>query len=249
MWSYVLELYHAPKMRLRAVLNGIPLYRCDTPKENSVTWTNAAAHMLVPGVNSFLYEIIEATDVGNASFEVRYMRQRDPPLYRYMLGPVDGEVYHCPPRPFVYASTFVVPDNGYRPGYLDAKPREFGLEGDAGLHAAVAALYTAMARGDADAVVELMRPKFDDLMRAYPTQPEVTLDAARQGFAKQFAGGVRATPFEPDRLVFQSCVDGRVAYVTRDDGLPPFDVENQSGEHWRSDLYLTQADGGWKFFR
>ena len=249
MKSYTYEVYHAPKMRVRVVLNDIPLYRCDEIRETNVVRVNACAHLLVPGVNTVIYEVLEASDVGNGSFEINWQYDHDAPVYRYYLGPKDGENYRCPPRPFVNVGASELPDHPYSPSYPSARPQDFDVRGTPALHAAVAAFHAAMSRGDTDAVVSMMGPKFSDLERAYGGNPEMSADAGRREFAGQFSRGVTTTPLEPDRLVFQSCVDGRVAYVTRDDGQPPFEITSASGDRWRQDLVLTPADGTWKILR
>src|SRR5262245_61923740 len=154
MTPYFWMLYFGPKMRVRALLNGIPFYRSG-PIEYAATRVAPANHFLVPGENTFEMQILESPDNVTASFEVNVNHDHEAPVYSYAW-PAPSSVMPVPPpaRPFLHVGRFRIDDLGHRPAWLDAPKADFGPEGTPKQLEAVAKYHDAVARGDASGVAD-----------------------------------------------------------------------------------------------
>ncbi len=240
------SIAHGPRTQLRVLLNDIPFYRV-MPDRTGVTEASVADHLLVPGANTATLELIQAEEHYHVYFAVLLDRDRDHPLFE-LVWPV---VYERLPvvfdMPISVTLPLLMPGVTFRSAYLDAPPAHFGPDGTPELREAVRRFHDTLVRADAESYLAETALKREELQRAYPGSPFLGDQYLRERFADRFSQGLRVDPLE--KLVFEPCADGRVAFVTRSDGGKPIVALSPDGGGMDHDLWFTWHRGAWRLFR
>jgi len=244
--QYFYRIAHGNDTRIRVLMNDIPFYRRG-PTEYTVTHTDGANHLVVPGDNVVSLELYEAPDNFHVIVEVTIDNDHEHPVVRIDWPTV---LAGAPPvLPFVISVPFRTTGLSYQPAYLRAPRSSFGREGTHELRQAVTDFHGAMARNDADAFVRLVELKSAEFLAAYEGHSSFSLGDARRGVQEYFAENALARPLDLDEIVFEPRAEGRVAYVTRVDWGPAVEATTSQGRRFATDLWLTRHEGAWKIYR
>jgi hypothetical protein len=229
---YTYCISHGPFTALRFLLNDIPFYRIvDTRKETGVTETCVADHLLVPGENTFGFEIHESDEKYYATFDLQKNHDRQNNLFELVWPLIYKYIPAVTSQPFSYTLSFRMPDDfTFRSAFLSATPQSFGPEGNRALHEAVLRYY-------------------DALLRVVVGSPLYTDEHLEKVFRKRFSKGLEVRPIRLEDLHFESRAGGRVAYVTCKDGDRPILCVTPDGMGMDHDLWLTHYEGDWQIFR
>ncbi|MFT3764722.1 MAG: nuclear transport factor 2 family protein [Minicystis sp.] len=247
--QYFYRIYHGPDTRIRVLMNDVPFYQ-RAPQALAITHTNGANHLVVPGDNTITLELYEAPTHLPVIVEVTIDNNHDSPVVRLDWPALwEGLPAESAVLPFVFTAPFRAGGVSYKPAYLNAPRSNFGPEGTHELRQAVRDFHDAVSRGDTDAFLRLMELKSSEGMRAYEGASAFSMGAASQEIGAYFAKGPQVRPLDMRDLVFESRLDGRVAYVTRADWGPAIEAATPDGQRFLADLWLTRHDGEWKIFR
>ncbi len=244
--QYFCRIVHGNHTRIRVLMNDIPFYKRG-PTEYTVTYTDGANHLLLPGDNVITLELYEAPDNIHVIVEVTIDNDHERPVVRLDWPTIVGGL--PPVLPFVISFPFRTTGLSYQPAYLRAPPASFGREGTPELRQAVTDFHGAVARNDADAFARLVELKSVEGQAAYEGSPSYAIGDARREAAEYFSEHALARPLDFDELVFEPRAEGRVAYVTRVDWGPAVEARTRKGRGFGTDLWLTRHDGAWKIFR
>lgn len=243
--DYKLLVNHSVHTRIRVFLNGVPLYKGPSVGV-AITHVQPANHVLVSGRNTFAMHVLHGPDNANAFFDVTIDYDHEEPIFarQWVATPGAGHLL-----PAVTMGSFEVEDLGAAPLYLTAPEADFGPEGTPELRRAIEEVHRAFGAGDADALYSLLEPKVQDGVAFYPGESGLAGESMAE-LRRQLTSGVELAPLEPETLVIERYVDGKVAYVTRVDDRPVIRARLGTGDKFESDLWLTQAGGqGWRMFR
>ena len=245
---YTYCVNHGPQNALRLLLNDIPFYRV-LPERNNITRNTVADHLLVPGENTFAWEILQADPRNTASFDIQLEYDRENHLFEWGWPKCYDDVPFVMEYPQRYETTFQMPDFKFRSAFLDAPPEPFPDSGNPSQHLAIRKFLETLHKADADAFMDELSLKTQELQRAYPRSPFFDEQHLRSTFRERFSNGLQVRDVEMNELQFESRADGRVAYITRRDGGFPIEVFTPDGQGMQHDLWLTQDNGMWRIFR
>lgn len=241
--QYFYRIAHGHETRIRVLMNDVPFYQRG-PTDYSVTHTDGANHLVLPGDNLLTLELVDAPTHMHVIVEVTIDNDHERPVAR-----IDWPIAAGPVLPFAMSAPFRASGLSYRPAYLRAPPAKFGPEGTHELRQAVRDYHGAVSRNDVDSFVRQVELKSSELLAAYEGDSSFSLAAAREGIREYFSGNPMARPLDLDELVFEPRAEGRVAYVTRADWGPAIEATASDGRRFAADLWLTRHEGAWKIFR
>lgn len=248
---YYYLINHGPPTRLRALMNGVPFYRCEPESEaEGATHTAAANGLLVPGENVLSLDVLEADTFYSIIVEMTIAFDHKSPVFR-VDWPKLWKAYADEEKviPFTHQVRFEATGVRFTPAYLRAPRAEFDHRGTPALREAVARYHDTIARNDVDAFMHENAFKIAEADRAFEGHPAFAPGPLREAMRERFQAGVTARPLDLDALQFESYAEGRVAYVVRADGGPALEAECTNDDAMRTDLWLTQIDGQWRVFR
>ena len=116
---------------------------------------------------------------------------------------------------------------------------------------AIFELHQAFAKRDLDALIATSAIKLEDQQRYFGPQPWLRESEIKAEHAEMMAQPWDLAPFEPERLRFRSCVEGRVAYATLDDGSPAVRARHRAipNPTWAVKPLLVRRGADWRIFR
>lgn len=260
---YMTRLYHGPGTWVRAWVNDLPMY--DKPVHSMSAIDFPATPWFVPGENDLVLEFAESERPEGLSnvapaFDLTFFAEGPPPLptskpplvpilevkFPALLAELPMEKWALPTR----WSTKFTPTGNIPPPIWADNPREVIPErGNPELLGALFALHQAFAKKDVDAMVEAIDLKIEDQLRYHPGSARLNRSEIKKEHAEMLTeGDWKVAPFEPERLRFRSCAQGRVAYAHRDDGGPALEAHN--GPHaWKARPLFVRRGTDWKIFR
>jgi len=247
---YAYRLYHGPSSRVRVLLNGVPVYHCLASSDGEApSITAQATHLLVPGLNTFRFEVWSAPDNMTGYFDLEEVAPEKRSIFRHEY-PAPYEEWGkvpIPVRPTVQLGEFVADGVVVTPPWEDAEPvGEVPPHGNDELHLAAQSFHHALATKDAGKAVDLLQEKIRHMERVYPDH-----DAGGRHALRMFQEGLPTTrfrPYVPEELAFASYKDGRVVHVTRALGGHAIEGKGNDVDGFQTDLWLTKKHGAWRIF-
>ena len=259
---YMARLYHHPGTWVRAFVNDLPMY--DRPVESAVATDFPATPWFIPGENELVLEIAEAPkpeSFGNAapSFELTFFGEAPPQLpagrprlvplletkFPKLLAELPPEDWKLPVR---WSAKFTPTGNIPPPIWEANQPEKIPELGSPALLRALFGLHQAFARKDVDAMADALDLKLEDQSRYHPGSPRLVRAEVKKEHAEMLEGDWKVDPFEPEKIRFRSCAQGRVAYAHREDGGPALSARN--GPHaWKVRPLFVRQGADWKIYR
>ena len=258
---YVARVLHNPGTRVLALVNDVPLY------DDAATGFSAPAihgcPWLVPGENQVVLEVDEAPkDEGmpnnlpmfELSFFLHKLKIEEEVNVFHVRYPNFAETLPSERRKFPIVSDVMrFTPEGYIPDpiWKDAPSMNIPAAGTPKLLQPLFELHRAYERRDVDAFLDLTSTKISDMVRYTGPSPDASRDELAKETAEFFAMPWDLRPFDPNKLRFRSCAQGRVAYVTDDERGPALFAQHKTEPRttWPVKPYLFFEGTRWRIFR
>jgi len=249
------NIKHSPGLIARIAVNEIPFYRKQVDLFDGVS--GPCNHLLVPGENKVSLLITEIPERQKPdwiwNFEFSVIRVTDKVVISKARWPELKAEHPAEEQslPIYHAIKFNYDPDAPEPVWMNAPRESIPVEGTPELHEAVRRLHSAYERGDVDDFLGAFQVKMDEHRKFYGLVPEVAPAAAREHCKRQLEMPWDVDPYDPSQVVFESRANGRVAFVSRKDGVPPVRARHKTDERkaWGSNLLLTRVAGRWQIFQ
>jgi hypothetical protein len=148
-------------------------------------------------------------------------------------------------------STFTPEGDIPKPIWADAAKGPVPEKGSPELLKAIFDLHHAFANRDVDALIAAAALKLEDQQRYFGPQPWLRQDDLKREHQEMMEQPWELAPFEPDRLRFRSCKEGRVAYATHDSGGPAVIARHKidKNQTWAVKPLLVRQGADWRIYR
>ncbi len=257
---YVARVLHNAGTFVTAIMNDIPMYEKSVMDFSAPTFHGCP--WLVPGENEVVLEVEEAP----LNPEFRTLAMFELSLYLHVMKVEDERnVFHVrypdfvetlpPPRrkfpirsdPMKFTPEGHIPE----PIWWNAPKASINPLGSPELLQPLKDLHTAFEKRDIDAFLDLTSTKIEDLVRYTGPTPDASRTNLEQETAEFFGMQWDLRPFEPEKLRFRSCQEGRVVYVTDEERGPALFAKHKTEKRtaWRVKPYLVRQGNGWRIFR
>lgn len=257
---FVARVLHNAGTHVTALVNDVPIYQGAV--QDFVAPSFPGCPWLMPGENSVVLEVEEAPinpEVPvRAMFELCFFLETEKVgeehkdfVARYpecMEGlPPERQKFPQRSNPMLWTPAGVIPE----PIWKNSPPGNIPVDGTPELLQAVHQLHEAFETRNVDAFLDATSTKIADLVRYTGPQPHGTRAELAKETEENFAFPWDLRPFDPKKLRFRSCCDGRVAFVTDDERGPALSAQHKTepGTKWRPKLYLFRDGGAWRIFR
>lgn len=248
-------------IHVRVLVNDIPMY--DRSVLDYCSPTYPATPWFIPGENQVEIELAAAPlnqdmKVIPSHFHVLFFHQ-GPNIAKDETTLYEEEypklLAKLPPEerqlPCAIKSSFTPSGDIPKPIWADVPPGHVPEQGTPELLKAIFDLHHAFARRDLDALVGAISLKLEDQQRYFGPQPWLKESDVKREHAEMMEQPWDLAPFEPERLRFRSCVDGRVAYATLDDGAPAVRARHRldPNQTWAVKPLLVRQGADWRIYR
>lgn len=257
---YMARIRHTHGTHLRVLMNDLPMY--DRAVRDFVTPTFAATPWFVPGENKIEVEVSasplnpdmakvpphfwlllfhQGADMDN---DETTLYSLEFPQFMEKL-PEDERKLPCR-----WKDSFTPQGEIPKPIWADAAPEPIPEKGTPELLKAVFDLYSAFARKDIDALAAAGSLKLVDQQRYFGPQPWNVPSEVKKEHVEMLEQPWELNSFDPDRLKFRSCAEGRVAYVTSvDNGPAIFAKHKHAPQAFAVKPFLMRQGADWRIFR
>jgi len=254
---YIYRIMHRPGSRVRALINGVPVYNRSVTDNASPA--QPITHWLTTGDNTLTFELWEAplsprTPYLGAHFAflIREVKGNNDPT---PIEEIDLFAWHYPNSlidkefptalPLVHTEVFHVSADLPAPAYAKATREEFPVEGTPEQRAAVFELYDSFATRDGARFDQVMDVKYSEFDRYYSLPPNTKAEAVQQMNAPWIM-----EPFDEHDLRFDRLQDGRLARVYRASGKQAVHAAHRDEPYlgWGTDFFMTRLDGRWRIY-
>lgn len=247
---YLYRMKHGVGLAVDLRLNDVPFYR--RVSEYSESPAGTASHLLVEGENvlSLWMGEIEKVPWLVRSFEFLILRDgSEEPIFR-LTWPEFAEEQPEGERdlPIKHEARFVFAEPTPKALWVEAPVENVPPEGTESLHDALRELHAAYASGDVDAFLKVMEHKTAEMTKFYGPIPDLAPAAAKEYYGEKLAQPWKLEPYDPKKVVFERCANGRAAYARNLEGGPALFAqhEHDPGETWQANPLFARVDGRWR---
>ena len=243
-----------------ALVNDVPIY--DKAVMDFSAPTFHGCPWLIPGENEVVIEVEEAPlnpefktlamfelcffwHVTKIDDEKNIFHVRYPDLVEKL--PPDRRKFPIRSEPMKFTPEGYIPE----PIWANAPKQSISAFGSPELLQPLKDLHSAFERRDVDAFLEVTSTKIEDMVRYTGPTPDASRDNLAQETSEFFGMQWDLRPFEPEKLKFRSCCEGRVVYVTDDERGPALFAQHKTEKRtaWRVKPYLVRQGNSWRIFR
>jgi len=257
---YMARIRHCHGTHLRVLVNDVPMY--DRAVKDFCTPTFPATPWFVSGENRIEVEV--------AASPLNPDMAKVPPHFWLLLFHQGEDLDHDETTlysleypqfmeklpederklPCRWKDTFT-PEGGIpKPIWADSVPEPIPEKGTPELLKAVFDLYSAFSRKDIDALAAAGSLKLVDQQRYFGPQPGLVESEVKKEHVEMLQQPWELAPFDPDKLRFRSCADGRVAYATSAEGGPAIYAKHKhSASQFAVKPLLVRQGADWRIFR
>ncbi len=257
---YVARVLQNAGTFVTALVNDVPMYEKSTMDFSAPTFHGCP--FLIPGENQVVIEVekapmnmeIPALPMFELAFFLHVMKVEDEVNVFNVRYPDFVESLPPERRKFpVRSDVMKFTPPGYIPDPIWANAPRAAIreDGSPELLQPLFELHSAFVRRDIDAFLNITSTKIADLVRYTGPSPDATRSELEKETAEFFGMEWDLRPFDPKKLRFRSCCEGRVVYVTDDERGPALFAQHKTEPRtaWRVKPYLVRQGSGWRIFR